>query len=77
MKAVISSLYQRILIYINSNDFSLSLKSSISARKVLENRALQDEERMDALENQLKEARFLAEEADKKHDEVAMDKITS
>jgi Tropomyosin len=48
-----------------------------SARKVLENRALADEERMDALENQLKEARFLAEEADKKYDEVQnMDKIT-
>lgn len=46
----------------------------LSARKVLENRALADEERMDALENQLKEARFLAEEADKKYDEVAMDK---
>jgi len=46
-----------------------------SARKVLENRALADEERMDALENQLKEARFLAEEADKKYDEV-QDKIT-
>jgi tropomyosin 1 len=42
----------------------------ISARKVLENRSLADEERMDALENQLKEARFLAEEADKKYDEV-------
>lgn len=41
-----------------------------SARKVLENRSLTDEERMDALENQLKEARFLAEEADKKYDEV-------
>jgi tropomyosin 1 len=37
---------------------------------VLENRSLADEERMDALENQLKEARFLAEEADKKYDEV-------
>lgn len=43
---------------------------NISARKVLENRSLADEERMDALENQLKEARFLAEEADKKYDEV-------
>jgi tropomyosin-1 len=43
---------------------------SCSARKVLENRSLADEERMDALENQLKEARFLAEEADKKYDEV-------
>ncbi|CAG2054194.1 unnamed protein product, partial [Timema podura] len=39
-------------------------------RKILENRSLLDEERMDALENQLKEARFLAEEADKKYDEV-------
>lgn len=37
---------------------------------MLENRSLADEERMDALENQLKEARFLAEEADKKYDEV-------
>jgi len=36
---------------------------------VLENRSLADEERMDALENQLKEARCLAEEADKKYDE--------
>ncbi|KPJ03111.1 Tropomyosin [Papilio xuthus] len=44
---------------------------AFSARKVLENRSLADEERMDALENQLKEARFLAEEADKKYDEVA------
>lgn len=43
-----------------------------SARKVLENRSLSDEERMDALENQLKEARFLAEEADKKYDEVLL-----
>ncbi|XP_072153111.1 uncharacterized protein [Bemisia tabaci] len=40
-------------------------------RKILENRSLADEERMDALENQLKEARFLAEEADKKYDEVS------
>lgn len=42
----------------------------LSMRKVLENRSLSDEERMDALENQLKEARFLAEEADRKYDEV-------
>lgn len=47
-----------------------------SARKVLENRSLADEERMDALENQLKEARFLAEEADKKYDEVDKSSIT-
>ncbi|XP_043207012.1 tropomyosin-like isoform X1 [Amphibalanus amphitrite] len=40
-------------------------------RKVLENCSLSDEERMDALESQLKETRFLAEEADRKYDEVA------
>ena len=40
-------------------------------RKVLENRSLSDEERMDSLENQLKEARFLAEEADRKYDEAS------
>lgn len=38
--------------------------------KVLENRAQQDEERMDQLTNQLKEARLLAEDADAKSDEV-------
>lgn len=48
------------------------VKISFSARKILENRSLADEERMDALENQLKEARFLAEEADKKYDEVPL-----
>lgn len=50
--------------------FLIEKTTSCSARKVLENRSLADEERMDALENQLKEARFLAEEADKKYDEV-------
>lgn len=40
--------------------------------KVLENRAQQDEERMDQLTNQLKEARLLAEDADGKSDEVKM-----
>ena len=49
-----------------------TLYISHSARKILENRSLADEERMDALENQLKEARFLAEEADKKYDEVPL-----
>merc|ERR1719493_485003 len=39
--------------------------------KVLENKSLFDESRMEALENQLKEARMLAEEADKKYDECA------
>jgi hypothetical protein len=41
-------------------------------RKVLENRSVSDEERMDSLEGQLKEARFLAEEADRKYDEVIL-----
>lgn len=41
-----------------------------SMRKVLENRSISDEERMEALENQLKEARNMAEEADRKYDEV-------
>merc|ERR1719433_788639 len=39
--------------------------------KVLENKSLSDEARMEALENQLKDARILAEEADKKYDEIA------
>ena len=40
--------------------------------KVLENRSQQDEERMDQLTNQLKEARLLAEDADGKSDEVRL-----
>ncbi len=39
-------------------------------RKMLEHRNISDEERMDALEDQLKEARLMAEEADRKYDEV-------
>ena len=39
--------------------------------KVLENKSLSDEARMESLENQLKDARILAEEVDKKYDEVA------
>jgi Tropomyosin len=39
--------------------------------KVLENRSQQDEERMEQLNNQLKEARLLAEDADGKSDEVS------
>lgn len=59
-----------ILIVIGYNVILKFCVMAFSARKVLENRSLADEERMDALENQLKEARFLAEEADKKYDEV-------
>lgn len=45
--------------------------------KVFENRSLQDEERMDQLTNQLKEARLLAEDADGKSDEVMIVKLCS
>jgi len=41
-------------------------------RKVLENRSATDEERMKSLEAQLKEATALAEEADRKCDEVSL-----
>ncbi len=40
-------------------------------KKVLENRSIEDEKRMAQLEDQLKEARNQAEEADRKYDEVA------
>merc|ERR1719462_409943 len=40
-------------------------------RKVLESRAVQDEEMMAKLEEELKEVRNQAEDADKKYDEVA------
>lgn len=39
--------------------------------QVLENRSKLDEERMDQLTNQLKEARMLAEDADSKSEEVS------
>ena len=40
-------------------------------RKVFESRAVQDEERMSKLEEELKEARNKAEDADKQYDEVS------
>ena len=36
----------------------------------MENRSLQDEQRANEIEQQLKEAQLLAEEADRKYDEV-------
>jgi hypothetical protein len=45
--------------------------------KVLENRSQQDEERMEQLNNQLKEARLLAEDADGKSDEVSCSIFTT
>ena len=37
---------------------------------MLESRSLADDERIDALEEQLKEAKYIAEDADRKYDEV-------
>ena len=48
----------------------LSFLLFTSMRKLLEHRSITDEERMDSLENQLKEARMMAEDADRKYDEV-------
>uniref|UniRef100_A0A2K6LD03 Tropomyosin 4 n=1 Tax=Rhinopithecus bieti TaxID=61621 RepID=A0A2K6LD03_RHIBE len=39
--------------------------------KVIENRAMKDEEKMEIQETQLKEAKHTADEADRKHEEVA------
>jgi len=39
-------------------------------RKALESRSLQDDERITFLETQLKEAKYIAEDADRKYDEV-------
>lgn len=44
---------------------------SLSICKVLETRSKQDEERMDQLMAQLKEARLIAEDADMKSDEIS------
>lgn len=40
--------------------------------KVIENRALKDEEKMELQEVQLKEAKHIAEEADRKYEEVSL-----
>jgi len=41
-------------------------------RKALESRSLADDERITFLETQLKEAKYIAEDADRKYDEVAI-----
>lgn len=40
--------------------------------KVIENRALKDEEKMELQEIQLKEAKHIAEEADRKYEEASV-----
>lgn len=62
-------MFYQILLLMNKN--KLYPSNFFSMCKVLENRAQQDEERMDQLTNQLKEARLLAEDADNKSDEVS------
>lgn len=47
------------------------MRFPFSICKVLENRSKQDEERMDQLTAQLKEARLIAEDADTKSDEIS------
>jgi len=39
-------------------------------RKVLESRSIADDDRIDQLEKQVKDAKYVAEEADRKYDEV-------
>lgn len=51
--------------------YKIILKIILSICKVLENRSKQDEERMDQLMAQLKEARLIAEDADTKSDEIS------
>lgn len=45
---------------------------SIRGMKVIENRAMKDEEKMEIQEMQLKEAKHIAEEADRKYEEVRL-----
>jgi hypothetical protein len=46
------------------------LSASLRGRKALESRSLADDERIEFLEAQLKEAKFITEDADHKYDEV-------
>merc|ERR1712241_516397 len=50
---------------------SKAADDSERGRKVLESRSLTDDERIDALEAQLKECKFIAEDAERKYDEAA------
>lgn len=51
---------------------SLILSCPIRGMKVIENRAMKDEEKMEIQEMQLKEAKHIAEEADRKYEEVRL-----
>lgn len=43
--------------------------------KVIENRAMKDEEKMELQEIQLKEAKHIAEEADRKYEEASLSAV--
>lgn len=49
----------------------LTTKLFHRSRKVIENRSLKDEERLELQEIQLREAKNIAEDADRKYEEVA------
>lgn len=42
---------------------------------MLENRSVADDERIDQLEAQLKEAKYIAEDAERKYDEVTLNRL--
>lgn len=50
----------------------ISVSCPIRGMKVIENRAMKDEEKMEIQEMQLKEAKHIAEEADRKYEEVRL-----
>lgn len=58
----------------SSGVFVLSVRMVCLHRgmKVIENRALKDEEKMELQEIQLKEAKHIAEEADRKYEEASV-----
>lgn len=49
--------------------------SSLRGMKVIENRAMKDEEKMELQEIQLKEAKHIAEEADRKYEEASFSAV--
>lgn len=54
-------------------NWRLSVFLIVRGMKVIENRAMKDEEKMEIQEMQLKEAKHIAEEADRKYEEVRAD----
>lgn len=63
-----------LLQHLDFKNYIISNLVSVSSRgmKVIENRAMKDEEKMEIQEMQLKEAKHIAEEADRKYEEVRL-----